>query len=306
MLIDTPLGQYRWIENWVTIPESPLGKTNGRTHGAAVTKSGNIIIFHQADPAILIYSPEGELLDSWGHYPGAHGLTLVEEDGVEYLWLADQETHVVCKTTLAGEVVQTIAVPEKYAGETYIPTWVTVSEKRFGGNGDIWVADGYGSHRVHRFDAAGHHLQTLDGTEGAGRFLCPHGITLDTRRGEPEIYVADRGNRRFQVYGLDGRFRRVFGADFLTSPDGAYVSGRHLVVPELTARVTVLDENDQPAVLFGANDEIPVRTGWPDNREWVEPGRFNSPHGAAMDGDGNIYAVEWITGGRVTKLEKVA
>lgn len=306
MLIETPLGNYRWIENWVTIPESPLGKTNGRTHGAAVTKEGKIIIFHQADPAVLIYSPQGELTDAWGRYPGAHGITLVEENGVEYLWLADQELRVVCKTTLSGEVIQTLTLPGKYAGGGYTPTWVTVSEKRFGGNGDIWIADGYGAHLVHRFDEAGRHLQALDGTEGAGRFDWPHGITLDTRRAEPEIYIADRGKRRFQVYGLDGKFRRAFGEDFLTSPDGAYVWGQYLVVPELVARVTVLDETDRPIAILGANDDIHQQEGWPDNRQWLTPGKFNSPHGAAADVHGNIYVLEWITGGRITKLEKQA
>jgi hypothetical protein len=46
--------------------------------------------------------------------------------------------------------------------------------------------------------------------------------------------------------------------------------------------------------------------GWPNNRESVHEGKFNSPHSAAADAQGNIFVVEWITGGRVTKLERLA
>lgn len=308
MLIDTPLGTYRWIENWITIPTSPLGQTNGRTHGVAVTKSGDIVIFHQADPAVLIYSPEGELRNAWGAFPGAHGLTIVNEDGADYLWLADESTKQVVKATLGGEIVQSLSQPDHpaYAEKKYVPTWAAVSERRRGGNGEIWVADGYGASLVHIHDAQGRHLKTLDGTEGAGRFDCPHGLLLDTRRAEAEMFIADRGNKRFQVYGLDGTFRRAFGADFLTSPDGGYLMGSHLVVPELVARVSVLDAEDKPVAIFGQNDSVSSLPGWPNNRDHVSAGLFNSPHGAAADAAGNIYVVEWITGGRVTKLEKVS
>lgn len=299
MNIETPIGTYRWIEDWVTVPSSD----NGRTHGIAVTKDGRVIVFHQASPGVLIYSAQGELQDSWGDFPGAHGLTLVEENGTEYLWLTDEKTKQVVKTTLAGEMVQSIEPPKHHAYQEkpYIPTWATV-----GTNGDVWVADGYGASLVHRYDSAGKQIQTLDGTEGTGRFQCPHGIAIDKRRGEPELYVADRGNKQFQVYGTDGKFRRAFGSDFLTSPDVSFSSGDHLIVPELISRVSVLDINDQPAALFGANDTINQALDWPNNRANIVTGKFNSPHSATADAHGNIYVVEWITSGRVTKLEKVS
>jgi len=299
MTINTPLGDYRWIENWITVPKTE----NARTHGVAVTKAGRIIIFHQANPAVLIYSPEGKLLDSWGDFPGAHGLTLVEENDTEYLWLTDEKTLQVVKTTLQGDIVQSLPVPKhpEYTGKKYIPTSAAPTP-----DGDIWVADGYGAHLVHRYDAGGRQIQTIDGTDGAGRFKCPHGLALDTRGSEPEIYIADRGNKRFQVYGTDGRYRRSFGEDFLTSPDVSFSAGKLLVVPELISRVSILDHNDQPVALFGANDDVNHLPGWPNNRENVTSGKFNSPHSATADSAGNIYVVEWITGGRITKLEKIS
>ena len=172
--------EYRWIENWITIPESPLGKTFGRTHGVAVLKNGEIVIFHQADPGVLLYSPGGVLLKKWGCFPGAHGLTVVEEEGRELLWLVDEQTKSVVKTTLDGEVLMSLPRPPhaNYASGNYVPTWVAVAEERFGGNGDIWVADGYGSYLVHRFDQGGADEIARDGSEGAGRFSFATGVAL--------------------------------------------------------------------------------------------------------------------------------
>jgi len=303
--LETNAGNYRWHENWALIPDE--SKANGRTHGVAVSKDGSVIVFHQASPGVLIYSPEGKLLSSWGDYPGAHGLTLVEEEGVEFLWLTDQETLKVEKTTLAGEVVQSIPQPPHpayAAGARYVPTWVAVNEVRHGGNGDIWVADGYGSNLVHRFGAGGNYLGALDGTEGEGAFACPHGIAFDTRKSPPQLYVADRGNHRAQVYDANGCFLRAFGAEFFTSPDGFVVSGNRLIVPELFGRVTILDADDQRVDSIGDGGAGGNTPGWP-NKNRLEPGTFSSPHGAGADADGNLFVVEWRLGGRIIKLEKV-
>jgi hypothetical protein len=117
----------------------------------------------------------------------------------------------------------------------YCPCGTAVDEERLGGNGDIWVADGYGAGLVHRFDRHREHLLTLSGEEGGGRFLCPHAVFIDRRGGKtPELYIADRENRRVQVYDLDGRYLRTFGAAFLNSPSGFAVSGDLLVVAELS------------------------------------------------------------------------
>ena len=104
---------------------------------------------------------------------------------------------------------------------------------------------------------------------------------------------------------MDGSHRRTFGADFLNSPDISIPMGTHLIVPELAAGLTILDANDKPLAAVGFNSEVSGKPGWPNNRQWIQEGKFNSPHSAAADLLGNIYVVEWITGGRVTKLERI-
>lgn len=325
MLIGRDDFTYTWLDKWAVIPDTESGRANGRTHGVVVSRAGDVLVFHQANPAVLIFDAAGKLKSSWGDYQGAHGMTLVEENGDEFLWLTDQSTREVVKTTLQGKVVQKIEKPphDVYRdGGGYVPTWVAVNEERFGGNGDIWVADGYGSSLVHRHDKAGSYLGTISGQNGeAGRFACPHGIAFSFRSrtsggisggttgGTPELYVADRGNHRVQVFDAQGRYLRCVGAVTLHSPCMFSFLDDLCLVPQLSARVDILDKDDNVVAMLGDNGYASTRPGWPDHNrtgspELIQPGRFNSPHGAAFAPNGDIYVVEWIVGGRITKLEK--
>lgn len=303
--------RYQWLDRAFQLPDTASRRADGRTHGVAVSARGQVIIFQQADPAILILNPDGTLDDAWGdRFPGAHGLTLVEEEGREFLWLTDSKTGEVVKTTLDGRTVLNLQRPELaiYARGKYAPTWVAVHEERHGGNGDIWVTDGYGTSYIHCYDKDGVYLDSINGTEGAGgAFKCPHSIFMDTRKAEAELYIADRGNRRVQVYDPEGNYKRSFGADCLTSPCAFAVSGKHLIIPELRARVTILDQADRLVGYLGDNEAVCDRYGWPNHpAHLIEAGKFNSPHGIAADQAGNLYVVEWIIGGRITKLERLA
>jgi hypothetical protein len=176
----------------------------------------------------------------------------------------------------------------------------------------VWVADGYGQSLVHHFDSDGDYLGSISGAEGtAGPFNCPHAVFVDRRKSEPELYVADRGNARIQVYGLDGRFHRSFGTDYLNSPSGFATLGDKLVVAELFAQLTVVDTDDAFLGYIGADPTARERPGWPNavdsggatTQPSVQAGKFNSPHGIATDCDGAIYVSEWLVGGRLIKLD---
>lgn len=302
--------RYQWAEHWVRIPQTATGQADGRTHGVAVTRHGEIVVFHQADPAVVIYNAEGALLTSWGNrFPGAHGLTLVQEGAEDFLWLADSKTGEVVKTTLDGDTILNLQKPALalYDNGKYAPTWVAVHEERHGGNGDIWVTDGYGTSYIHCYDREGRYIDSINGSEGeAGLFKCPHSIFMDTRKAQPELYIADRGNQRVQVYDVEGNYLRVFGADFLTSPCAFAVSGEQLIIPELRARVAILDGQDRLLGYLGENEIVCELAGWPNHpAELIQTGCFNSPHSVAADAQGNIYVTEWIIGGRITKLTPV-
>lgn len=302
---------YEWIDDWARITDTPTGRANGRTHGVAVSSSGDVLVFHQADPAVLVFDRQGQLKRSFGSgFTGAHGMTLVREGGREFLWVTDQDSRTVAKLTLDGQVVQTIDAPPTEG--KYVPTWAAVNPS----NGDVWVADGYGSSHVHRYDRAGNYLATLDGTEGAGKFNCPHGIAFSP---DGELWIADRANRRIAIY--DGNGKYVRHRDVAChSPCGFDFLGDLVVVAELFGSVKVLDAKTLDVKADLGVGEVgpapgsdspwwPPRApeGWPNLRgtPHVKPGAFNSPHGACFAPNGDIYAVEWITGGRITKLRKV-
>jgi hypothetical protein len=319
-------------------------------NGLVVTASGELIGFHAGQ--LVAFGSDGHV----GRVvrPGlteGHGITLVQEGDEEYLWITDpgfvfepcaddgdeawaplfgkgihredRDPRVV-KLTLDGEIVSELPIPPMDPDSPpgmmgqYCPCGSAVDEERFGGSGDVWVADGYGSSLVHRFDKDGTHLSTLTGEEGGGRFICPHAVFID-RRGDkaPELYIADRENRRIQVYDLDDRYLRTFGETFLSSPSGFVQWGEVLVVAELYARLAVLDADDNLIGYIGSDLHAKEDQGWPERPGWPnaldddghvetahlpDPKRFNSPHSVAVDTAGNLYVSEWLIGGRYTKL----
>ena len=101
--------------------------------------------------------------------------------------------------TLDGEILAELPLPPREPGSPpgmmgdYCPCGTAVDEERFGGNGDIWVADGYGSSLVHRFDKQDNHRSTLTGEEGGGRFLCPHAVFIDRRGGKTRSSTSPTG-----------------------------------------------------------------------------------------------------------------
>jgi hypothetical protein len=307
-ILETPIGNFRWNENWTTLPEPADSPGEGRTHGVVVRGNGEVLIFRQSVPSVFRLAPDGGIIGSWGEHRGAHGMTLaLSPDGTETLWLTDEFECTVGQWTPEGEPLFSLSPPPApdVPGARTIPTWVAVDEQRHGGDGSIWVADGYGASLVHRYDAEGNHLLTLDGEDGAGRFRCPHGIGFDTRDSRRELVVADRGNRRMQVFDPSGRFLRAFGDDALSSPDTFLVAGELALVPELEGRLTILDSHNRVLARIGEHPQLDTsRPGWPQITP-IESGRFIAPHSCAMDATGAIYVVEWRAGGRIVRLEPV-
>ena len=307
---------YAWTEKWGNIPDTQSAREGWAHHGIVVSNTGNVFSFHQGDNTLITFDEHGTLIDSaQTTVENAHGMTLVEENGEEFIWLADNLTGQVVKVDLNGTLVSSISKPDikVYAeGGNYSPTEVAVSEERNGGNGEIIVTDGYGSSWIHFYDKDGNLQASIDGTDGdGGGFATPHGVWIDTRREDPELYVADRRNGQIQVYNLDGQYIRHFGAapgaDWLHSPSGFTAWGEYLIVAELRgSRVTLLDANDEPAAYLGENTgAFKFNEGWPNvPHETLVPGKFNSPHGIASDNEGNIFVAEWLIGGRVNKLTR--
>ncbi len=178
---------------------------------------------------------------------------------------ADSGSQVV-EMALDGSVLTRLARPThpQYESLPYTATMVAVAERELGGSGDVWVADGYGASLVHRYSAEGELLQTLDGSEGAGLFNCPHGIFVDYRGAEPELLVADRTNQRVQIFDLEGKFKRVFGEGFLDRPSAFAALGDLLVIGDLKAHLVIVDGDGNEVGRIGVNKGISSQEGWPN------------------------------------------
>jgi hypothetical protein len=324
---------YDWIEEWARLPKTDAGRTAWPHTGMVVTSKDEIVTFEAAGSQLIVLDTEGNLLRSIPvDIEEAHGITLAVEDGQDVLWLTDASrkrsptsdynasdddtSSKVIKVDLDGHIRMTIARPPHpgYEKGKYRPTCVAIDEDRFGGSGDIWIGDGYGESYVHHYNREGRYRGSLSGEEGAGRFSNPHAVFIDRRRLVPELYVADRANARIQVYGLDGRFRRVV-AGFLSRPTWFARDGERLILVEFTPpRLTVLDAEDR---LIGYLAEGPViidRPGWPNEldadgkpvRPRLVPGKLNSPHTLAIDSGGSIYVSEYLIGARMLRLRRLS
>jgi hypothetical protein len=341
---------YELRREWADLSAIPAAASSWAHNGIAVTSAGDLVGFHAG--RLVAFDQDGHL--SWTamtELTEGHGITLVQEEGEEYLWISDpgfvfervvdegdgewkslfgkgihrhgDEPRVV-KMSLDGSIQFELPLPSTDPNSppglmgTFCPCDCAVDEERFGGSGDIWVADGYGSSIVHRFDKHGDELLRLTGEEGGGRFLCPHSVYIDRRPGKDvELYIADRENRRIQVYDLEGGYRRTFGEAFLSSPSGFVQWGDALVVAELYSRLALLDINDDLIEYVGAvshpnHDHVwPSRPGWPNSLDGTgravapldtDHNRLNSPHSLAVDENGHLYVSEWMIGGCYTQV----
>jgi hypothetical protein len=316
---------YEAIHDWGELP--PRLKW-GNTHGVVEDSQGNIYVHHTvhatSDSAdtMVVFDARGGFVRSWGpEFRGvAHGLHIRKEGSDEFLYLTVNATNprmspqpamqaVVVKATVKGEVVWKIQGPpdvDAYrpaadgAPRPYNPTNVAIAP-----NGDVYVGDGYGSYFINQYNSKGEYVRTFGGKGSeAGQLAEPHGIWVDTRAADPILVVADRRNNRLQRFTLDGRH-----VDFVQGfrlPCHFDERGGLVVIPDLQGRVTLIDSANRIVEHLGdsnpSNWNNPLRR---EPRERFVPGQFICPHGACFDHEGNIFVVEWVEVGRVTKLRKV-
>jgi hypothetical protein len=179
-------------------------------------------------------------------------------------------------------------------------------------NGDVYLADGYGSYYIHHFTRDGRYVRTFGGPgENAGQTQHPHGLFVDRRGSEPLLVIGEndpKGEKpgRLQALALDGTHKRFLPTP-VRSPRHFDQQGKLAVIPDLDARVTLVDENYQTVANLGDGwtTKTEVRTLRTKTSDNFTAGKFVCPHDAAFDQDGSIFVAEWVAYGRLVKLEKV-
>ena len=323
-VLGTGAHAYEAIHDWGELP--PHIKW-GNTHGVVEDAQGHIYVHHTvhatSDSAdtMVVFDEKGKFVRSWGaDFKGvAHGLHIRKEGKEEFLYLTVNAANpkmtplpamhaVVLKTTLKGDVVWKIQGPPDVpayhavangAPPPYNPTNIAIAP-----NGDVYVGDGYGSYYINQYNSKAEYIRTFGG-KGAepGKLAEPHGLWVDTRSAHAVLVAADRRNHRLQRFSLDGK-PIDFVPGFRLPCHFAERKGL-VVIPDLHGRVTLIDRANKVVAHLGDssadNWNNPLRR---EPREKFIPGQFICPHGACFDHNGNIFVVEWVEVGRVTKLRK--
>lgn len=223
---DTVIGhgafRYRVVKDWVA-PGQGRHHPILNCHEMVQVRDGRLfMIGDHPSNQMLVFKPDGTILESWGTvWPGGHGLTLSRENGAEFLFVTDcgvwksgngafRQTGRVTKTDLSGREIFSISHPMTVgAYEPAMPFYPT--ETAVAPNGDIYVADGYGSNFVLRYDAQGRFLARFGGKTDvpeAQRLNSAHGIAVDLRQGPDRatLLVTSRSDRCFRRFTLDGKY----------------------------------------------------------------------------------------------------
>jgi DNA-binding beta-propeller fold protein YncE len=299
---------YESVPDWCKMP--PGREYVGSTHGGVVEdKDGNIYFtMDGGGEGILVYKPDGTFLKALGgeKLTGIHGLNINDENGEQFLYAAQPKHKRAVKLKLDGTEVWQIPFEEvnksgKYQDPgRFVPTSVVA-----GPDGSVFIADGYGSNWIHKFDKDQKYVSSFGGPgKEPGQFTTCHGIGLDKRGEKPLLLVCDRENRRLQHFDLDGKFVAVV-AENLRRPCSLSIHGDYVAVAELEARVVILDKNNKEVAHLGDN---------PEKGQWAKfdvpptdwkPGIFTAPHGVSFDKAGDVYVMDWNKSGRLSKFKRV-
>jgi DNA-binding beta-propeller fold protein YncE len=291
---------YRPVDGWGRLPD---GWSYVEATSVGVDAKDNVYVFNRGEHPVIVFDRDGKFLRSWGEgvFRRPHGIT-IGPDGT--LWLTDDLHQTIRQFTSEGKLLLTLGTPDKasslHGGEPFNrPTHVALCPR----NGDIYVSDGYGNSRVHKFDPKGRLLFSWGepGTD-PGCFNIPHNIATDA---EGRVYVADRENHRVQIFDEKGRY--LTQLNNLFRPCGLFADrrdGGRLYVGELPAHLAVSAEVPN----LGARVSIVTlegeRVGRIGGRFMGEqPGEFIAPHGCVVDSRGDLYVAEvsWTATGKDLK-----
>jgi DNA-binding beta-propeller fold protein YncE len=293
---------YQADDQWAKLPS---GWTGPEAAAVATDSRDRVFVFFRGPHPIIVFERDGTFLGSWGEglFARPHGLFIGPDDAV---YCTDDLDHTVRKFTPDGNLLLTLGTSGRHSdtGATsmdyrtirhagppfHFPTNMALSH-----DGDIYISDGYGNARIHRFTADGRLLLSWgEPGSGPGQFHLPHGIAVD-RQGT--VYVADRENSRIQLFTPEGKVISEWSdvvrpcqvfvdavGDVLVAELGFHAGmwpGTTAPGPDAPGgRVSIFDRAGQLKARWGGG-------GYP-----CSPGDFFAPHAIWVDSRGDIYVSE--------------
>ena len=275
--------QYEPVRDWARLPS---GWTFGWIPAIAVDSRDRVYVYSRSEHPMVVFDRDGNFLTSWGEdlLHDAHGLRIDAEDN---LYCTEWKGHCVHKLTAEGELQWTLGTPgvPRPPGVPFnLPTDLAIAP-----DGCLFVSDGYGNAKVHKFSREGVLLKSWGepGT-GPGQFDLVHDVWVDS---DYQVYVCDRSNNRIQIFDGDGNYLRewtdLLGPDFVWfDPDET------VFVSEIKHRVSVMNRDGQLLSRWGEKGD--------------GPGQFPGfPHAIWGDSRGDIYIGEVGVNAGLTKFVRV-
>ncbi|MBN1857214.1 MAG: hypothetical protein JW846_09730 [Dehalococcoidia bacterium] len=281
--------QYQLIPAWAQLPQ---GWSFIDVCGVTVDQHDNVYILNRGEHPVIVLDRDGNFKDAWGEgfFGRAHG-SCVSADGA--LFCTDDINHIVAKFRPSGELLSTIGTSGQASDTGYIKAWdlwqgvghVVRAGAPFNRptgvavapSGDIFISDGYGNCRVHRFGADGT-LKSSWGEPGGlpGQFRLPHDIAIDA---QGRVLVADRENSRIQIFDQQGVFLDQWYD--VIRPTGIFIDREGLVfVSELAMRISIFSQDGT------------LRGRWGNSASDMDSALFHGPHAIAVDSYGDMYVGE--------------
>jgi DNA-binding beta-propeller fold protein YncE len=300
--------RFQVVEGWEKLPP---GYQHQDVDGVAVDSRDRVYLMTRRDARVIVYERDGSFVASWGEgifTPRTHGIAVGPDDMV---YTVDDGDHTVRKFTPDGKQVMMIGTPGKatdtgYDGKTIAsikrggPPFNRPTDVAVAPDGEIYVCDGYGNARVHRFTAEGKLLQSWgEPGMGPGEFHLPHGIGVSP---DNRVFVTDRENDRIQIFSRDGQFLDMW--THLQRPtDISFDNEGRVYVSELWWRLGQSSFTngkikwDLPGGVRVLDLQGNLLLHW-CSADREAPGNFVAPHTICVDSRGDFYVgeVTWTFG----------
>ena len=285
------VGKYKYelVDGWAKCPE---GWSFADICGLSIDSQDRVYILNRGDHPVMVFDREGNLLTSWGEgfFKRAHGSYIGPDDAI---YCTDDSSHTVSKFTPEGKLLLVLGTKDEPSDTGYVqqpdlyeslatikrsgPPFNRPTGTALSLSGEIYVTDGYGNARVHKFSPDGILLFSWgEPGDAPGQFRLPHSVWVDKRE---RVWVVDRENNRIQIFNAQGEFLNQW-LD-LRRPTDIFIDGEETVyVSELSRRVSI----------FTIDGKLLAR--WGSEGQDKETALFLAPHALAVDSRGDLYIGE--------------
>jgi hypothetical protein len=254
----------------------------GLVSGVAGDSQDRVYLFIRKPVAeMLVLDPRGTLLSRWGagQFVEPHMISI---SALDEIYATDISAHTVTRWTLDGKLLQTWGTPSQTGAPGLPfnkPTRAVVTP-----DGELYVSDGYGQQRIHRFGANGNLIHSW-GTEGngPGQFALPHDVWVDPRN---RVLVCDRENARVELFDRDGGYLGEWPG--LANPMQIFVRDDVLYLAESNQRVSIMTLDGEVLARWGSKGSAPDQF-------------TNAPHSIWADSRGDIYVSEVVDPDKIQK-----